>query len=258
MTDALLAVMLALPLAAQEAPGEKAGASAADAAAPDAATIGLAYSGRAGWVKTASSLLLYDSSGTLVIEVGLGSWEEPAVNGITERRVVRGGISKDGRFAWSWEKTEMVKTGRGDKPQTTARLLRYLGTQGQELFRNELADAPRGLEPASLSDDGERLLLAERGPDAWIVAAYDFTGTRLVDARGKGLVEIAQLTRNGRFALVRWHQLDQPPTYTLLRVEARAAALLPAIRATGTTPKLTDDGKVLVGGKVVFPSAATP
>lgn len=239
----------AKPKPAQEAPSP-----ADDPSFDDDLSIPIVREGRAGWVKTPASLLLYDSSGTLVNEVGLGTWEEPASEGMVLRRIVRGGISRDGRFAWSWEKAETVKLGRVDKPTTTARLMRYLGTEGQELFRNELADAPQGLEPIVLSDNGERLLLAEHGPDAWILAAYDFTGNRLVDARAKGSIELAELTANGRFALVRWHQLDLPPEYTLLRIEDRMVSDLPGVRATGISPKLTDDGRVLVGKKVVFPA----
>ncbi|MBI4347453.1 MAG: hypothetical protein HY553_11400 [Elusimicrobia bacterium] len=209
--------------------------------------------GRAGWVKAKSSLLLYDSSGTLVNEVGLGHWEELGSGGTAQRKIVRGDVSDDGRFAWAWERVDTVKVGRTEKPLTTARLLRYFGTEGQELFRNELADAPRGLDPVSLSKDGEWLLLTERGPDAWIVAAYDFMGNRLVDAHGKGAVEFAQLAPNGQYALVRWHQLDLPPEYTLLKIGDRASTGVPSLKGVGVAPKVTDDGRVVVGAKVVYP-----
>ncbi|MBI5200509.1 MAG: hypothetical protein HY925_02885 [Elusimicrobia bacterium] len=246
----LLAALLALPCFAQEepVPTPSPEPEVADAALP------LPVEGKAGWVKARASLLLYDSSGTLVNEVGLGTWEESGSNGTAQRKVVTGGVSVDGRFAWAWEKVETIKLGKSDKALTTARLLRYLGTEGQELFRNELADAPKGLDPVSLSNDGEWLLLTERGPDAWIIAAYDFMGNRLVDAHGKGSVELAQLTSNGQYALVRWHQLDLPPEYTLLKVGERASTGLPALKTAGVSPKLTDDGRVLVGAKVIFPA----
>jgi hypothetical protein len=221
--------------------------------AADEPSIPVAHAGRAGWVRTAASLLLYNADGDLLDEIGLGSWTEPGPEGTQLRRTVRGGISKDGRFAWSWEKAESLKEGRGEKPVTTSRLMRYLGTQGQELFRNELADAPQGLEPVAVSDNGERVLLAERAPGAWIMAAFDFAGNRLVDARAKGHVELAQMSGNGSFALIRWHQLDQPPEYTLLRIADRKTVGLPPITQAGASPKLTNDGRVLVGGKVVFP-----
>ncbi len=244
----LLAALLALPCLAQDELLIQDTTTATDATLPPP------VEGRSGWVKAKASLLLYDSSGTLVNEVGLGTWEEAASNGAGQRKVVQGGVSTDGRFAWSWEKVETFKIGKSDRALTTARLLRYLGTEGQELFRNELADAPKGLDPVSLSNDGEWILLTERGPDAWIIAAYDFMGNRLVDAHGKGSVELAQLTPNGQFALVRWHQLDLPPEYTLVKVGERAATGLPSPKAPGTAPKLTDDGRVLVGVKVIFPA----
>lgn len=209
--------------------------------------------GQIGWVKAKSSLLLYDSSSTLINEVGLGNWEELGSGQTAQRKSVRGGVSEDGRFAWAWERVDTVKVGRTEKPLTTARLLRYFGTEGQELFRNELADAPQGLDPVALSKDGEWLLLTERGPDAWIVAAYDFMGNRLVDAHGKGAVELAQLTPNGQFALIRWHQLDLPPEYTLLKVGDRAATGVPSLKGVGVAPKVTDDGRIVVGAKVVYP-----
>lgn len=224
----------------------------ADRVTADDSSIPVVHVGRAGWVKTAASLLLYDSSGTLVNEIGLGTWSEPAGDGTTLRRTVRGGISKDGRYAWSWEKAESVKEGRNEKPVTTARLMRYLATNGDELFRNELADAPPGLDPVAVADDGERLLLAERGPDAWILAAFHFSGLRLVDAHGKGVIELMQLSANGDFALVRWHQLDHPPEYSYLKLADRVSGPV-TIKGVGVQPKLTNEGRVLVGGKVVYP-----
>jgi len=204
-------------------------------------------SGREGWVKTPSSLLLFDSSGTLVSEIGLGAFEEPAGTDTVARRKVRAGVSADGRFAWSFEKKETVRPGKSDKPLTTTRLFIYWGTEGRELFRNELADAPPGLEPAALSADGERLLVAERAPDGWIVAAYDFTGDRMVDARGKGALELAQITPDGRFALVRWHLLDERPRYVFLRVHDRESEAL----KTRETARLLNDGRVMAGAKVL-------
>lgn len=244
----LLAALLALPAHAQDEALINDVHPVADAVMP------APVEGKAGWVKAKSSLLLYDSSGTLVNEVGLGTWEEAGSNGNAQRKVVRGGVSTDGRFAWAWEKVETVKAGRSEKALTTSRLMRYLGTTGDELFRNELTDAPPALDPVVLSADGEWILLTERGPDAWIIAAYDFMGNRLVDAHGKGSVELAQLTPNGQFALVRWHQLDLPPEYTLLKVGERATTGLPALRAPGLSPTLADDGRVLLGAKVIFPA----
>ncbi|TPW19034.1 MAG: hypothetical protein FD126_3088, partial [Elusimicrobia bacterium] len=70
---------------------------------------------RAGWAATPSSLLLYDSSGTLISETGLGRWEEEGPDQTVRRRTVRGGASKSGRFAWSWENAELVRSGRSEK-----------------------------------------------------------------------------------------------------------------------------------------------
>lgn len=209
-------------------------------------------SSRRGWVASPSSLLLYDSSGTLVGEVGLGRWLEDAENATLRRRVVRGGASEDGRFAWSWESVESLKPGRAEKVLSSARLLRYLGTEGQELFRNELADAPAGLTPAVMSANGETVLVFERGLDEWITAAYAFTDNRLLDARGKGSIEAAYLAPEGRFGWIRWHQLDQPPIYSFLDLERGTVKEV----STGGLPRgpvvLTDDGKVSVRGKTVL------
>ncbi|MBI4422410.1 MAG: hypothetical protein HY554_01705 [Elusimicrobia bacterium] len=240
-------------------PGERLRDAPADAAGAEAAvpyeageeqSVLLAPSGAGAWLKTGSSLLLYDSSGTLVDEVGLGRWSDAGEGGALTRRWVRGGVSPDGRFAWSWEKTEVVKPGRAEQVLSSARLMRYLGTTGSELFRDELADAPEGLDPVVVSADGERALVCERGPDAWIVAVYDFTGNRLMDAHGKGSIEFAQLAPGGRYGLVRWHQLDQPPVYGVLDVDRRAQKTLSGARLTGAA-RVDDEGRLFVGDKLI-------
>lgn len=240
----LLALALpALPIEAAEVPDDLRDAPA-DAPEP-----------RLGWTAVSSSLLLYDSSGTLAQEVGLGQWPEES-GGVMRRRTVRGGASGDGRFAWSFEKIEIVaapsKPGATPAAAERRRALTYLGTDGQELWRNELADVPKGLDPAAASDDGERVLVAERVPDGWTVALYDFVGNRIVEAHGTGALEVASLSPGGRYALARWHPANRAPVYAWIDAAQKARKRLP-LAEPGTAPLRVDDlGRVWAGTKLLF------
>ena len=209
----------------------------------------------AAWVRMPTSLLLYDSSGTLVQEIGIGQWQDE-VGGLPRRHTGRGGASKDGRFAWSWEKIEAVpppvRPGALPTPTEKPRVLTYRGTDGHELWHDYIADAPQDLEPASQSADGEIALVLERGPDGWTVAAFDLLGDRLLEAHNPGVVELAEISPQGRFACIRWHPNNQPPVYSHIDIAHKVQRFLKLTDVPPAPIRIDDDGRVFAGDKAIF------
>lgn len=204
-----------------------------------------------GWSATKASLLLYDASGRVLSEIGLGEWRREAEGDLVERRRMRGGVSADGRFAWHWQRVDTLRVGRTEETLTSARELAYLGTAGQILWTAEAADAPPGLEPLYQSADGETALVVERRDDGWALVPHAFTGNRAEGLRGAGRLLDAGLTRNGRFAWALWGPMDGPLAYTFLDLRTGQRKDLPP-----PTPPLRlaigEDGTVRAGGKKVF------
>lgn len=226
-------------------------ARAQEAPRPDGGLPSLGAGPRRGWVQGPASLVLYDSSGTLVAEIGVGSWKDRLGAGAERLHTQRAGAS--GCCAWAWER---VKTSPGGSAASVelSRRLRYLGTDGQELWQDESADAAPGVDPAALSKDGEVALVSQRAADGWTAAAYSFTGNTLLRARGPGPPDLLLLSPGGRWGLVRWRPLDKPPRLTFLDLGARKAREAPA----GTLPPdlgIDDEGRLLSGGA---PARALP
>lgn len=224
-------------------------ASAALALSARAASGG---AGRGGWSATESSLLLRDSSGTLVTELALEPWEERASAETALRHLSRGGISSDGRFAWSWEKAEEVRKDGRAKPRERSRLLRYWGTFGQELWSSERADTPGAFGPAAQSRSGERVLVLERSTSSWSACAYDFLGRRLFEFQGRGVPEGLRLSPSGRFGWVRWRALDEPPWYAFFDSERKKLREVPAYKLPPAPVRIEEDGGVYAGSKLVL------
>ncbi|MBI4386238.1 MAG: hypothetical protein HY551_02550 [Elusimicrobia bacterium] len=222
-----------------------------ESVAPSTNTVSAA----AGWVTLSTSLVFYDESGTLAQEIGLSAWTEEVKEGTFRRQSLRGEASRDGKFAWSWEKTQISTSRRTDRPTELSRLLRFWGTDGQELWRSEKADGPGDLNPAAISIHGERIVVLERQGNAWSAVAYDFIGSRLVEAAGPAPPELLQISPRGHFAVVRWHAVDRPPVYTLLDIDSRVSRTVPISRASLAAPQVTDDGKLFLGDALVFDSA---
>ncbi len=199
----------------------------------------------AGWVLKPASLLLFDSSGTLVTEIGLGQWKDESSRSV---HAARAGVSKDSRFAWAWEKSD----SQGWGAPAHSRLLRYFGTDGGELWRSESADEPKGLAPALLNESGDRLLVAERSPDGWSLSAYDWTGTRLVGARAPGQLELMLLSPLGRFAVGRWKSIDLPPVYRFFDLDKRRVSDGPVDKRPNGPLRVDDAGQVWAGEQPFF------
>lgn len=182
-----------------------------------------------GWVKQGSSLLYYDSSGTLSGELPLGRWEE---------RDVRGGVSKDGNFAWTWEARKL--------------LLRYFGPSGKELWSASNAAAPETGDPAALSADGRTVLFCRKSASGLSVVLKSFVGNTLWEAGPFPILHAVELTDNGLYALLRWTQPDEASMHTFLAVAERARKDVASAELRGGRAVLGEDGAVRSGGKVLF------
>lgn len=202
--------------------------------------------GGAGWRAAPASLLLRGPGGAIVHELGLGSY--PASDG-SQSRELRGGASRDGRFAWHWQKVSLWDPGAA--PPRTFSTLVYLGSHGQILTRLDGADAPDGLPPAALSADGEVLLAARRIAGSWTVSAHGFTGRELAAVTKAHRVAALAVSANGRRALVAWAGLDLPMMVTLLDLARGERLDLPAESLPPGPWTLSDSGSLLAAGRPV-------
>ncbi len=205
-----------------------------------------------GWAVLGASLLLRPARGGPSLEFGLGQWEEPGTEGTLVRKRMLGDATWDGRFAWHWEKTEVLRRGRQDSLVSSSSKLSYLGTAGRVLWTNESADAPSGLPPLLMSRDGEWALLFEREGSSWTAVAVTFIGNRLLEVRGPARILRAELTPEGGFALLVWGPYDKPLVYTILDLQRRARKDIPASELPPGESALSAQGTLSVEGKEVF------
>lgn len=202
----------------------------------------------AGWLAAPSSLVLRAPHGALVHELGLGRF--PDRDGALTREL-RGGASKDGRFAWHWQRVEVKSDGPVEAPPRTVSTLVYLGAHGQILARIDDADAPEGLAPAALSGDGEVLLAALRKDGAWTVTARSFTGRELASVTKVHRLQALAVSENGRRALVAWAGLDLPMMVTLFDLARGERLDIPAETLPAGPWTLAADGTLLAAGRPV-------
>lgn len=205
-----------------------------------------------GWRAAESSLLLFDINGELYNEIGLGEWREELGEKLYLRRRMLGGVSANGRFAWHFQKLDTLRSGRVDEVVSSTRTLIYMGTSGQILWTNDLADVNEAAPPLIQSDDGETALVLERGEDGWTAAAYAFTGNRLMEVKASDRLEEAQLSKNGRFVLVRWSAQDLPLYYSFLDLKKKARHDIPASDLPLGMARITEKGVVRSGRKIVY------
>lgn len=201
-----------------------------------------------GWLAAPSSLVLRGPHGALVHELGLGRFSEP---GGALTRELRGGASKDGRFAWHWQKAESKGSGAVEKAPRAASTLVYLGARGQILKRLDGTDAPEGLPPAVLSGDGEVLLAARREDGAWAVSAYSYMGRELASVAKAHRVSALAVSEDGRRALVAWAGLDLPLIVTLFDLARGERLDIPADTLPAGPWTLAPDGTLLAAGRPV-------
>jgi len=205
-----------------------------------------------GWAAAQGSLLRFDRRGKLVDEVGIGEWDVELEDGVILRQRMRGGTSRDGRFAWHWQKLETVKLGRTDEVLASTTTLSYLGTRGQTLWESSRADAPPEVSILEQSHNGETFLVVERSTTGWDASVYTFTGNRIMGIRAAERLEKVFLTENGRYALVLWSAFRQPLIYSFLRLKNKRRKDLPAADAMLGHAALREDGAVVSDGEILY------
>lgn len=211
-----------------------------------------------GWAKQASSLLLYDSSSTLVSEIGLGHWEE-AVDFRINVLEISGGTSPNRRFAWTLEKNSVWNSSRTKKLEAK-RLFRFFGNGGAELWRASDLDASMSDEPVSFSANGELLLVSlhqSSGTSSlWKAALKTYVGNTLDEWGPFPVIKKLALTPNGKYALIRWTVPDKSSTHTFVELGTKIRKDMDSGDLILGQARIEDDGKVFTGSKMIFDFAA--
>lgn len=203
------------------------------------------------WKLAGSSLLLVADDGPTA-EFGLGTWEEEK-GGLVERRSVRGGISKDGRFAWHWTRVESIRRTREDAVLSSSSTLSYYGREGRALWSAEDADAPAGRPPLLMGDDGEFAVVFARRDGRWRMSAFNFSGRPIVSAELDERLAETRMTPSGRFVLAAWSPRDKPLMLTLLDLRTRSKCETPAAALPPLAQlELTEDGELKSGERVAY------
>ncbi len=232
MIFALLAAALALS-----------SARAADAPALPDMAVGHSTPG---WSKQGKSLVLYDAAGELAFEIGLLREDTGAVS-----REVTGGVSPDGRAAWTLERKLTWNPARS-KMLESRRVLRIHGSTGQTMWSDDSVDLPEKGEPVLFSDDSKVILLACHFGESWAMEARDWTGgTTLKAGPFPRLISIA-LTPGGRYAVARWGVPDKSDTHSFFDLWTKARKDIETSDLTLGLARIGDDGVVRSGRRDVF------
>jgi hypothetical protein len=207
-----------------------------------------------GWFKGGASLLYYDQKGDLATELPLVSDEEPSGNRVNVHEV-RGAAAPNSRFGWTLERTTTWNQDR-TKVYASRRLLRVFGSEGKELWNEKDADVPENGEPLIFSADGETALVSLRGDKGWTVQAKGWAGNTLIEVGPMPRLQLMSLTRNGRFAMIRWVVPDQSATHTFLELPSKTRQDIPSSELYLGLARVTEDGKIYSGKRFVFDFAA--
>lgn len=199
------------------------------------------------WTRQARSLLLHDSSGTLVSELGLGIWEN---------QETLGGVSPGGRFAWLFQTPAARNPGRGKRVQSE-RSFKLLGSTGTELWSSADIDLPRSGNPVEFSASGEKLAAALNGPAGWRVQARSFLGNTLYETGPFPDLESIALSPNGRYGVARWREAEKSATHTFFDIAARLRKDIPSEDFFLGRGNINDEGQALSGSKTLFEFSAS-
>jgi len=220
-------------------------AVAAQAGAPVLPDMAVGHS-TPGWSKQGKSLVLYDAEGALSFEIGLLREESGTVT-----REVQGGVSPDGRAAWTLERKLTWNLSR-NKMLESRRTLKIHGSTGQTLWSDNTVDWPEKGEPVIFSDDSKVILLACHFGESWAMEARDWTGgTSLKAGPFPRLVNIA-LTPGGRYAVARWGVPDKSDTHSFFDLQTKARKDIETSDLTLGLARIGDDGVVRSGRREVF------
>ena len=202
-----------------------------------------------GWSRQANSLLLYGDDGSLQQELPLHDAVEAGTGTIS--RETRGGVSPDGRMAWTLERRLTWSPGR-TKVVESHRTFHLYGSAGAELWREESVALPERGEPVVFSTDGKTLLLAERYGDGFIAEASTWMG-QIIATLGSWprLISMA-LSPNGRFAMARGAVPDKSDTHSFIDLVTKVRRDVPSSDLVLGLARVGDDGVVRSGSKTVF------
>lgn len=199
-----------------------------------------------GWSKQGKSLVLYDAEGALSFEIGLLKEEGGAAT-----REVTGGVSPDGRAAWTLERKLTWNPSRS-KLLESRRSLKIHGSAGQTLWSDDAVDLPEKGEPVAFSNDSKVILIACHFGESWSVEARDWTGgTTLKAGPFPRLISIA-LTPGGRYAVARWGVPDKSDTHSFFDLWTKARKDIETSELTLGLARIGDDGVVRSGRRDVF------
>jgi len=199
-----------------------------------------------GWSKQGKSLVLYDAAGELAFEIGLLREDSGVVS-----REVTGGVSPDGRAAWTLERKLTWNAARS-KMLESRRVLRIHGSTGQTVWSDDAVDVPEKGEPVVFSDDSKVILLACHFGESWSMEARDWAGgTTLKAGPFPRLVSIA-LTPGGRYAVARWGVPDKSDTHSFFDLWTKARKDIETSDLTLGLARIGDDGVVRSGRRDVF------
>jgi hypothetical protein len=204
-----------------------------------------------GWTKQGKSLVLYDAAGELSFEIGL--LKEDA--GVVSREVL-GGVSPDGRAAWTLERKLTWNPARS-KMLESRRVLKVHGSNGQTLWTDDAVDLPEKGEPVVFSDDAKVILIACHFGESWSMEARDWTGgTTLKAGPFPRLVSLA-LAPGGRYAVARWGVPDKSDTHSFFDLWTKARKDIETSDLTLGLARIGDDGVVKSGRRDVFSFATS-
>lgn len=231
MKTFLLSLTLALPASAADAP-----------ALPDMA-VGHSTPG---WSQQGKSLVLYDAEGNLSFEIGLLREE----NGPVTREVL-GGVSPDGKAAWTLERKLTWNASRS-RLMESRRMLKIHGSSAQTLWSDESVDWPEKGDPVVFSSDSQTILTACHFGESWSVEARDWSGgTKLKTGPYPRLVSIA-LTTGGRYAVARWGVPDKSDTHSFFDLWTKNRKDIETSELTLGLARIGDDGVVRSGRRDVY------
>ncbi|MEK7857736.1 MAG: hypothetical protein AAB320_01225 [Elusimicrobiota bacterium] len=206
------------------------------------------------WSRQGRSLVVFDSSGTLSAEIGLGKWEEATATRLDVREIT-GGVSPDKRLAWTLERNTSWNTAR-----TTAlekrRLLRVYGDAGRELWEEPFADAPQEGDPIIFSQDAALCLVALRGELGWTASVRSWASVPVWDTGPYPNLRSIALTPNGRYVMLSWRETDTSATHTFLEISSKKRKDIPSGTLHLGQATISAEGKVTSGKKTVFDFSA--
>ena len=197
-----------------------------------------------------SSLLYYDSSGSVSDEIGLGRWEDSDSSDL-HVRLIDATACATNRFAWTLE-TNTLWNATKTKLKSSKRLLRFWGPDGKEIWNDEEAAFPPAGDPLAFSQDGETCLMALRREAGWFVAAKTYVGNTTWEIGPLPQLKAIQLSSSGRYGLARWTDPDKSATHSFLDLAKRSRRDVPSEKFLLGQASIDDLGRAYAGGQLVF------